>query len=93
LWVTISVVMPRLALQLAQLGTQVLAHPGIQGRHRLIEQQQRRRRRQGTGQGDPLLLAAGQLAGEFLFAAGQAHQFQHLATRLRTTSRLLPASP
>ena len=70
------------ALQLAQFGTQMLTYAGIQGRHRLIEQQQRRRRCQGTGQGDPLLLATGKLAREFLFAASQAHQFQHVANAL-----------
>ena len=31
----------QLALQLAQLGAQVLTYPGIQRRHRFVEQQQR----------------------------------------------------
>ena len=69
-------------MQLTQFGAQVLAHPGIEGRHRLIQQQQRRRRRERAGQGDPLLLAAGELTGVLLFAAHQAHQLQHLADTL-----------
>ena len=35
---------------------------GIQGRGRLVEQHDLRFHRQGSGDGDPLLLAAGQLA-------------------------------
>ncbi|MNF99832.1 hypothetical protein D3C84_827490 [compost metagenome] len=67
------------ALQLAQFGTQMLAHPGIEGRHRFVQQQQRRCRGQGASQCNPLLLAAGQLAGILFLAAAQADQFQHLA--------------
>lgn len=70
------------ALQLAQFGAQMLADPGVQCRHRLIQQQQGRCRRQGPCQGDALLLAAGQLAREFLFAADQADQLQHLTDSL-----------
>jgi hypothetical protein len=40
-----------------------------------------------------LLLAAGELAGVLLFAAGQADQFEHLADALRTSSRPLPVRP
>ncbi|MNC55081.1 hypothetical protein D3C75_1045920 [compost metagenome] len=47
----------QLALQLAQFGAQVLAHPGVQRRHRLVQQQQRWRRCQRTGHGHTLLLA------------------------------------
>ncbi|MNF67457.1 hypothetical protein D3C84_492730 [compost metagenome] len=65
-------------LQLAQFGTQMLAYPRIERRHRFIQQQQRRCRRQGSGQGHALLLAARKLAGKFFLAAGQANQFQHL---------------
>ncbi|MNZ90511.1 hypothetical protein D3C78_1094760 [compost metagenome] len=67
-----------LALQGAQLGAQVLAHPGVERRHRLVEQQQRGRRGQRAGQGDALLLAAGELAGILLLAAAQADQLEHL---------------
>ncbi|MNS63523.1 hypothetical protein D3C72_966190 [compost metagenome] len=70
------------ALQLAQLGAQMLADAGVEGGHRFVEQQQRRCRRQSAGQRDALLLAAGQLAGVLFLAAGEADQFEHLADAL-----------
>ncbi|MNO59880.1 hypothetical protein D3C76_504770 [compost metagenome] len=79
----------QLALQLAQLGAQVLANPRIQRRHRLIQQQQRRCRRQGTRQGHTLLLAARKLAGVLFFATGQANQLEHFNHPL---ARLLTAT-
>ncbi|MCY1175690.1 hypothetical protein D9M73_159390 [compost metagenome] len=60
----------------------MLAHPGIEGRHRFVQQQQRRGRGQGASQCNPLLLAAGQLAGILFLAAAQADQFQHLTDTL-----------
>ncbi|MCY1301176.1 hypothetical protein D9M70_507700 [compost metagenome] len=68
-----------LALQGAQFAAQMLAHTGIEGRHRLVEQQQRRARRQGAGQRHALLLAAGKLRRVLLRATGQADQFEHLS--------------
>ncbi|MNP04202.1 hypothetical protein D3C76_961100 [compost metagenome] len=64
-------------LQLAQFAAEVLAHPRIEGGHRLVEQQQRRRRRQRAGHGHALLLTARELAGVLLLAAGQANQLEH----------------
>jgi hypothetical protein len=61
-------------LQLAQLAAQPRAHLGVQRRQRLVQQQQRRRQRQRTRQRNPLLLAAGQLAGELLLVSLQRQQ-------------------
>ncbi|MOA24019.1 hypothetical protein D3C78_1446790 [compost metagenome] len=72
----------QLALQLAQLGAQVLANTGIKGRHRLVEQQQRRSRSQGPRQGYSLLLTTGKLTRVLFLAAGQTDQLQHLCHSL-----------
>ena len=46
---------------------------------RLVGQHQRRVHGQGAGDGDALLLAAGQLVGEMLLAVGQADLVEQMA--------------
>ncbi len=49
--------------QIVQLDAHLVAHPGVQVRQRLVEQQQRRLPHDGARQGDPLLLAAREHGG------------------------------
>ncbi|HEY6434894.1 MAG TPA: hypothetical protein VIZ17_23225, partial [Acetobacteraceae bacterium] len=64
----------QLAVQAGQLVQHVAADLGVEGRQRLVEQQHLRLDGQGAGDGDALLLAAAELAGE---AAGErAHADQ-----------------
>ena len=65
-------------LQRFHLDPQVGAHPGVQRRQRFVQQQQARRSRQRAGEGDALLLAAGQLRRVFAFLPGQVDQRQQL---------------
>src|SRR5674476_761951 len=51
---------PRLAEHPGEVLGELLPQRSVERRERLVEQQQPRRRRQGTGQRDPLPLAAGQ---------------------------------
>ena len=71
-------------------GADLLTHPptqlGVQIRQRLVEQQHLRLQHDGAGDGDALLLAAGQFARQAMLVAGQAHQRE-----LRRC--LLPRSP
>jgi hypothetical protein len=69
-------------LQAADFFTQVAAHPCIECRKRLIEQQQAGRRGQGAGQGDALLLTARQLGRVFVGVLAQANQFQQFTYAL-----------
>ena len=48
----------------------------VEAGERLVEQHQRRAGGQGTGQGDPLLLAAGELVGVAVAHVRQAHQVE-----------------
>ncbi len=56
-----------------------LAQLEVQGRQRLVQQQYLGVGGQGSGQGDALLLAAGQLVGLARRKALHLHQGQHLA--------------
>ncbi len=69
---------PHRTEQVAHLLAQVHAQGGVEGGERLVEQDHGRRGRQGAGQGDALLLAAGELVGPAAAVPGQAHQRQHL---------------
>ncbi len=51
---------------------------GIEGGEGLVEEDDLGAGRQGAGQGDPLLLPAGELVGVAAGQAGQADQFQQL---------------
>ena len=63
-----------LALDLADLPPHVDAEFGVEVRQGFVEQQHRRLHDQRTGQGDPLLLPAGQLVGRTVFQVGQADE-------------------
>ena len=76
--VTMIVVMPRRPLQIADFAAQPGAHPRIERRQRLVEQQQTRRERQRARQRHPLLLAAGELGRIFVGLLGQADERQQL---------------
>ena len=67
-----------LVLELLDLVAQADAHLGVQGAQRLVQQQQSRRCGQGAGQGDALLLAAGQLGGVLGALVRHADQLQQL---------------
>ncbi len=62
-------------VQMPQPTAQVLAHLGVEGAERFVQQQQPGLHRQGAGQGDALALAARQLAG---VTAGQAAQLNQI---------------
>ena len=66
------------ALQRLDLVAQAHAHPRIERRQRLIEQQQRGRGRQRAGQRDALLLAARQLRRILGALLRHAHELQQL---------------
>ncbi len=78
-WVTYIKVMPELGLEELQLDLHLLAQLPIEGAERLVEQQQRGLVHQGAGQGDPLLLSAGELAGLALGEAGHLHHLEDVA--------------
>ena len=69
-------------LQVADLAAQPGAHPRVERRKRLVEQQQARRQGQRAGQRDALLLAAGELGRILVGLLGQADQRQQLAHAL-----------
>ena len=66
----------QVALDLLQLLAHLLADLGVQGGEGLVEKQQGGLQEQGAGNGDTLLLAAGELAGILLFRAAHADQGQ-----------------
>ncbi|MPM60397.1 hypothetical protein SDC9_107248 [bioreactor metagenome] len=66
------------ALQLAKLGLHLVAQLGVQIAQRLVEQQHAGLVGQCPGQGDPLLLAAGELPGAASGIVCQPHQVEHL---------------
>jgi hypothetical protein len=68
--------LPVLIDQFPQDGRDPLAVRGIEVAGRLIGQQDGRFDDQGPGDGNPLLLATGEFAGEVRPARGQADQFQ-----------------
>ena len=68
-----------LRLQLLQLHLQLAPQLGVEGAERLVEQQHRGLEHQGAGQGDALLLPAGELAGLARRVARQLHELQRLA--------------
>ena len=68
-----------LALDPLELHLHRLAQLEVQRGQRLVEQQYRRAVDQGPGERDPLPLAAGQGARLVLVAAGELHEFEHLA--------------
>ena len=65
-------------LDVLQLGLHILAQLEIQRRQRLVEQQHTRVVRQRTGDGDALLLTAGQCGHAAFFKALEVDQRQHL---------------
>ena len=67
-----------LLLYAADLRAHVHPQLGVQVAQGLVKQQHAGLRDQRAGQGDPLLLAAGQLVGETVFHALQAHQLEHV---------------
>ena len=72
----------RLLLNPANLRAHSYPKLGIQVAQRLIKQQYTGLQHQGTGQGHPLLLAAGELVGHPLLHALQAHQLENLGDLL-----------
>ncbi len=73
----------------------LLAEPGVEGRERLVEEHQRRAWRQRAGQGDPLLLAAGELVRDSGRARsrGSSTSSSSSATRPPTPRRCSRGSP
>jgi hypothetical protein len=67
-----------LAQGIADLAPHLRPQPGVEGVEGLVEQDQGRRWRQRPGQGDPLLLAAGELVGEALGQARETDQLEQL---------------
>ena len=79
-------------LQVADLAAQPGAHPRVERRQRLVEQQQARRQRQRAGQRDALLLAAGELGRIFVGLVGEPDQRRAARARAgRSRPRGLPA--
>ena len=75
------------AMPAAELANQIVhAQPGdrVQRCERLVEQKQLRLRNEGSGQRDPLRLAAGKLLGPSLFASGQVTSLS--AARARSSA-------
>ena len=68
-----------LALELPQLELQVLAELGVERAERLVEQQHLRVEHQRPGQGDALLLAAGELRRTALGEIADADELERLA--------------
>ena len=77
------------ALQPLELVTQVHAHPGVERAQRLVEQKQPRRHRNRPGDGDPLLLPAGELGRILVGLPGEADHVEQLGDLLRDV--VLPA--
>ena len=91
-WVTKRVVVPTSSWMRRISSRSCDAHLGVEGRQRLVEQQHRRLDRQRAGQGDALLLAAGQLAGVAVGVLAEADQLEHLAgATLRAVAAVLAA--
>ena len=63
-------------LQLADFLPDLAAQLGVEVGEGFVEQQDGRFQDQGAGDGDPLLLSAGQLARQTLSVAGKTHQLQ-----------------
>ena len=66
-------------MDLPDAGLQGLAKLGINGGQGLVQQQDLGMGDNGTGQGNPLLLTAGQTGGILVFLAFQLHQFHRPA--------------
>ena len=67
-----------LLLDAANLGAHVHAQLGVQVGQRLVEEQYARLHDQRAGQRNALLLAAGELVGEAVLHALQAHELEHV---------------
>ncbi|MPN44030.1 hypothetical protein SDC9_191591 [bioreactor metagenome] len=65
-----------LVVETAQPFPQFLAHLGVQGAERLVQQQHLRLHGQRTGQSHPLTLAAGQLGRQPVGELPQMHQVE-----------------
>ena len=75
---------PLVTLQRANLVAQREPRRGIQCRQRLVEQQRARLEHQRTCERDPLLLAAGQLAGPAIGKRSEADAIEHRERALAT---------
>jgi hypothetical protein len=60
-----------------ELGPHARARVGVEGRHRLVEQEDARVACEGAGEPDPLALAAGELVGTCLRELGDAEPVEH----------------
>jgi hypothetical protein len=78
-----------LAVQVEHEADDRVAGRGIEAARGFVREQQRRFRHEGTRQGDPLLLAAGQVLGVVAQAAAQAHAAEH-RLGLRARVRIVP---
>ena len=78
-WVTYTEVMSEPALQLLQLDAHLGAQLGVEVRQRLVEEEHRGREHEGPGQGDALLLAAGQLGRAAGAEVAELDQVERLA--------------
>ena len=67
-----------LLLDAADLGTHVNAQLGVQVGQGFVEEQHAGLNDQGAGEGYALLLAAGELVGEAVFHALEAHELEHV---------------
>ena len=82
---------PSRCWSLADLGAQLVADARIERRQRLVEQQYGRLDRQRAGDGDPLLLATGELIRVAVTGVAEAHELEQLIGALQP-GRLGPAA-
>ena len=68
----------QLVVQLPQPAAQLLAHLGVEGAERLVQQQHLGLHRQGARQGDPLTLTTGELGRIASSHVTELHQIQQL---------------
>ena len=81
---------PRLALDLLELHHHLLAQVVVERPERLVEEEHGGLADEGAGEGDPLLLAAAQVARSARRELGKAHHLEHLPGPARPLLRVHP---
>ena len=89
-WVTKSAVTWARREDLAHLLAQPVAQARVEVRERLVEEDQLRGRGERPGEGDPLLLAAGELVHRAAGLAAEPDQLEHLGDPLAVGLRPSP---
>jgi hypothetical protein len=85
-WVTITIVLPKVLVELLQQREHVAGAVGVEVTGRLVGEDDVGIGHDRTSDGDALLLAAGELAGEVIEAILQADELQRGRARLATAS-------